>query len=87
MSLNQVELVGDGDVDDIVIAAHELTYVHDVLSRLPDDYQTVIRLRILEERPTDEVAMLMRRSPGAVRVIQHRAIVALRAEFDKESRP
>ncbi len=87
VSLHQVDLIGDDDLGDSVIAIDELTYLRDVLAQLPPDYQAVIRLRILEERPTDEVARLMRRSPGAVRVLQHRAIAALRSEFDKESRP
>jgi hypothetical protein len=30
---------------------------------------------------------LMRRNPEAVRVLQHRAIAALRAQFDTESQP
>ena len=86
VSLHGMDLIGDDDLGDAVIATNEMTYLRDVLAGLPGDYQTVIRLRILEERPTDEVARLMQRSPGAVRVLQHRAISALRAEFDKESR-
>ena len=38
-----------------------------VLRTLPADYETVIRLRIYEDRSTAEVAALMHRSPGAVR--------------------
>lgn len=49
------------------------------LAALPADYQTVIRLRLLEGRPTAEVAALMNRTPGAVRVLQYRALAMLRS--------
>ena len=55
------------------------------IGTLPADYQTVIRLRILEGRPTDEVARLMNRNAAAVRQLQHRAIVALRNRMLEES--
>jgi RNA polymerase sigma-70 factor (ECF subfamily) len=87
IALYNAEPHGANAAEVVVIADEERTYLHRLLARLPNDYQTVIRLRVLEERPTDEVAGLMRRSPGAVRVLQHRAILALRAQFDKESQP
>lgn len=82
---HQVTLVAPETPEHTVIAADDRASLRTVLARLPEDYQTVIRLRILDARPTAEVAALMQRSPGAVRVLQHRAIVALRAQFDKES--
>ncbi len=85
--LQHVDLIEPDATDRAVISDDERAYLRQVLTRLPDDYQTVIRLRVLEERPTEEVADLMRRSPGAVRVLQHRAILALRAHFDEESQP
>ncbi len=56
------------------------------LATLPSDYQTVIRLRVLEGRPTAEVANLMNRNAAAVRQLQHRAIAALRSHLLEESR-
>lgn len=56
------------------------------LASLPADYQTVIRLRILEGRSTAEVASLMHRKPAAVRQLQHRAIVMLRSRLLEETR-
>lgn len=49
-----------------------------LLAPLSPDQQQVIRLRVLEGRPTVEVAKLMGRSPGAIRVLQHRALTTLR---------
>ena len=86
ISIHDVDLIGLEATDTTVITRDEQTYLRRVLATLPIDYQTVIRLRILEERPTDEVAELMGRSPGAIRVLQHRAVVALRDQFEKESR-
>ncbi|MGA7669191.1 MAG: sigma-70 family RNA polymerase sigma factor [Nitrolancea sp.] len=86
ISIHDVDLIGLETTDMTVITRDEQTYLRRVLATLPIDYQTVIRLRILEERPTDEVAELMGRSPGAIRVLQHRAVVALRDQFEKESR-
>jgi RNA polymerase sigma-70 factor (ECF subfamily) len=52
------------------------------LSRLPADYQEIIRLRVLMDMPTSTVAEWMKRSEGAVRVLLHRALKALRHELE-----
>lgn len=52
------------------------------MGKLREDYQEVIRLRVILELPTSTVAMWMDRSPGAVRVLLHRALAALREELD-----
>jgi RNA polymerase sigma-70 factor (ECF subfamily) len=50
----------------------------DALAKLPEDYQSVLLLRIFEELPAEEVAQRMNRSPGAIRMLQMRALQALR---------
>jgi RNA polymerase sigma-70 factor (ECF subfamily) len=50
----------------------------DKLAHLPEDYQTVILLRIFEGLSAEEVAQRMNRSAGAVRMLQLRALEALR---------
>jgi RNA polymerase sigma-70 factor (ECF subfamily) len=57
----------------------------DALSRLPEDYQTVLLLRIFEELPAEEVAQRMGRSAGAVRMLQMRALQALREVMASET--
>jgi RNA polymerase sigma-70 factor (ECF subfamily) len=57
----------------------------DLLSRLPSDYRTVVLLRVFEGMPAEEVAERMNRTPGAVRMLQLRALTALRAEMDRNS--
>ena len=56
----------------------------DALARLPEDYQTVLLLRVFEELPAEEVAQRMGRTAGAVRMLQMRALAALREEVAGE---
>src|SRR3954447_21939723 len=53
----------------------------DALAKLPEDYQQVLLLRVFEELPAEEVAQRMGRSAGAVRMLQMRALTALRDEM------
>jgi RNA polymerase sigma-70 factor, ECF subfamily len=53
----------------------------DTLARLPKDYQTVLLLRVFEGLPAEEVASRMNRTAGAVRMLQLRALTALRKEL------
>jgi RNA polymerase sigma-70 factor (ECF subfamily) len=58
------------------------------LSRLPERYQEVIRLRVLLDLPTETVAAWMELRPTAARVLLHRALKALRAmmrSFDENA--
>lgn len=48
------------------------------ITRLPADQQEVLILRFWEQLSHAEVANLLGRSEGAVRVLQHRALTALR---------
>jgi RNA polymerase sigma-70 factor (ECF subfamily) len=57
----------------------------DALSRLPEDYQTVLLLRVFEELPAEEVAQRMGRSAGAVRMLQMRALGALREQMGAQA--
>lgn len=58
--------------------------VAEALSRLPEDYQEVLLLRIFEEQSAEEVALRMGRSPGAVRMLQLRALAALKELFKQD---
>jgi RNA polymerase sigma-70 factor (ECF subfamily) len=54
-----------------------------VLSRLHKDYQTVLGLRFFAELTPEETASVMHRSPGSIRVLQHRALAALRKRMEQ----
>jgi RNA polymerase sigma-70 factor (ECF subfamily) len=54
-----------------------------ILNKLRPDYQSVLTLRFISELSPEETATVMNRSVGAIRVLQHRALAALREEMDK----
>jgi RNA polymerase sigma-70 factor (ECF subfamily) len=56
----------------------EVARIKEAMTRLPDDYQEIIRLRLLLDLPTSTAAEWMDRSEGAARVLLHRALKALR---------
>jgi RNA polymerase sigma-70 factor (ECF subfamily) len=67
-------------------ARHEAAVrLADALSRLPADYQTVLLLRIFEGLPAEEVARHMDRTAGAVRMLQLRALTALREQLGEST--
>jgi RNA polymerase sigma-70 factor, ECF subfamily len=53
------------------------------MARLPEDYQTVLLLRVFEELSAEEVARRMSRSAGAVRMLQMRALTALKEQLEE----
>lgn len=75
-----------------VVAAHEARHqddpadarilgrdtVEEVLALLGDDQRAVLVLRVLDQFSVEDTARILKRSPGAVRVLQHRAIRSLR---------
>ena len=67
-------------------AAEREAAVHlaEVMADLPEDYRTVLLLRVFEGLPAQEVAQRMNRSCGAVRMLQLRALTALKATLKDE---
>jgi RNA polymerase sigma-70 factor (ECF subfamily) len=61
--------------------------VRTCISQLPDAYRTVLLLRDIEERSTQEVAALLRATPTAVKVRLHRARLALSTLLRRELGP
>jgi len=57
-----------------------------VLSKLRPDYQTVLTLRFISELSPEETSQVMDRSVGAIRVLQHRALAALRENIEKSGK-
>lgn len=50
-----------------------------VMAQMKEDYRTVLVLRFLNDLSPAEIAQVMGRSVGSVRVLQHRALKILRA--------
>ena len=59
----------------------------DVLTRLPENYQRVLLLRLFEGLTAEEVAQRMATTAGAVRMLQMRALEALRALVNESAPP
>lgn len=55
------------------------------LNLLPDDQRDVLLLRVVADLPVDQVAVILERSPEAVRQLQRRALARLRRELAGES--
>jgi len=51
------------------------------LQALPQDYQTLLILRFMQQRSHHEVAAILDKSEAAIRVMQHRALKALAKEL------
>ena len=79
VSIEDITLRDSGPgTGDKVVANLEHEEIKQTLGQLREDYRTVLVLRFLSELSPEETANVMDRSAGAVRVLQHRALAALR---------
>lgn len=80
MSLDDGKPLPDMDHDPGDLAMTNLQHqeIRRILGRLREDYRTVLVLRFLSDLSPEETAHVMGRSEGAVRILQHRALTALR---------
>ncbi|MFN2147258.1 MAG: RNA polymerase sigma factor [Anaerolineales bacterium] len=67
-------------MDERFIQHEQVEMIKQAMDRLPEEYQEIIRLRVILDVPTQEAAQWMKKSEGAVRVLLHRALKALRRE-------
>ncbi|MCR4328076.1 MAG: sigma-70 family RNA polymerase sigma factor [Patescibacteria group bacterium] len=63
----------------------ELDKVRVALKKLKPEYQDIIITRFIEELSIKETAMLLEKTEGAVKLMQHRAIKSLHAILSQES--
>lgn len=66
------------NVVDVVNLGFEQAQLLTNLKKLSPDQQVVIKLKFLDELENKEVAQILGKSEGAIRVIQHRAIAELK---------
>ena len=67
-------------VDDEIV---DRVYLHSGLARLKPEHREVLILRFLLDRPTEEVARLLRKTEAATYSLQVRALTALRRELSR----
>jgi RNA polymerase sigma-70 factor, ECF subfamily len=90
MTVDQVHLHGvQAGPEDLAVerwetARHreQLTRMRDLMGELTEDQRRCLTLRFLEGRSIAETARTLERTEGAVKVLQHRAVRALRGRFD-----
>jgi RNA polymerase sigma-70 factor (ECF subfamily) len=71
------------DSEQSTIQRERMAVLVEAMAHLPDEYQEVIRLRVLMQLPTAETAEWMDKSDGAVRVLLHRAMKALKKQAEE----
>lgn len=83
LPLDGFEVAGDGWED----AANNAADIAHALSRLTSGQQEVLVLRFFGGCSLEEAAVAMGKRVGAIKVLQHRALAAMRRELTAEARP
>ena len=73
----------DADPARLLVVADQLREVRRAIEDMPDDRRQVVLLRFVDELSTAEIAEVLDRSPGAVRVLLHRALRDLAARLGR----
>jgi RNA polymerase sigma-70 factor (ECF subfamily) len=79
VAIDDVEVVEDSWSP----AADDRRDLSDAISRLKPEHQEVLHLVFQEGMTPSEAAEVMRKRPGTVRVLQHRALAALRRQLEE----
>jgi len=74
----------DGNPEDVLQRELESERVREAILRLRDEHRQVIILRFVQDLDYREVAAIVGKSVPAVRVIQHRALHALRKQMERD---
>ena len=69
-----VELSAPDDVVDTAATREAVSAAWQAVARLPEDRRRAVTLRFVDEMSTAEIAVILGRSEGAVRVLLHRAL-------------
>jgi RNA polymerase sigma-70 factor (ECF subfamily) len=81
------ERPGPDDTEALALAATETEVALAHIATLPPDQAEVILLRIVAGLDVSDVAEIVGKKPGAVRVLQHRALTRLAERLTREGRP
>jgi RNA polymerase sigma-70 factor, ECF subfamily len=67
----------DASPDERALAGEEHRELRNAIEKLTPDQRTVVLLRFVEDRSNADVARLMEKKEGAVKLLQYRALDAL----------
>jgi RNA polymerase sigma-70 factor (ECF subfamily) len=79
------ELGGSGDVEREALDALDTQAALARIALLPHDQAEVILLRVIGGLPTEQVAEIMDKRPGTIRVLQHRGLQRLARDISAEA--
>jgi RNA polymerase sigma-70 factor, ECF subfamily len=74
------------DIEGDAVLRDEATAAWLAVARQPDDRRRALILRFVDEMSTEEIAGVLGRSEGAVRVLIHRALRSVARDLDDRSR-
>jgi RNA polymerase sigma factor (sigma-70 family) len=74
-----------GSVEDEVLGAMRDAKLAAALDRLSDVHREVLALRVIGDLSVADAARIMGKSPGAIKVLQHRALHALKEALDESA--
>ena len=79
------EAQAEDEIEATIINASDAQMLHTTMSKLVAEHQRVLELRFVQGRSVIETAKLMSKTEGAVRVLQFRALKAMKRELLKDS--
>jgi RNA polymerase sigma-70 factor (ECF subfamily) len=84
--LNEAMVSPEPDPQGEYLRGEQVRGLESALRQLPEEQRSLLVLRFVEEMNYAEMAKIVGKSPGALRVMQHRALAALRRILDREGR-
>ncbi|HVY67924.1 MAG TPA: sigma-70 family RNA polymerase sigma factor [Patescibacteria group bacterium] len=85
IALDEIEntLEYEANLIDVVNLSQQQKILLKIIKELAPEQQIVLKLKFFEELDNEEIAEMLHKSQGAIRVIQHRAITKLQELIDK----
>ena len=80
-SLEDALTTGDDATFEVAVRRHEIERVWRRVAGLPRDQRTALTLKFQEDMAIKDIALVMRRSNGAVKLLLHRALLRLRRDL------
>jgi len=78
------EMVAHQNTSDLADDHLERSRLRNLVMRLPDEQRQVVILRYLEGWQVDQIARVMKKTEGAVKAMQHRAIASLKRLWNEQ---
>lgn len=80
--LTNIPVPSENSSEEILIRETDMAAVQTALQKLKEEYREAIVLRYIEGYSIGEIAKILEKSKGAVRVTTHRAVEALKNELE-----